>query len=188
MRTSTKPSPTPLIFLLIGIGVLLFGALFGQPPAPCPIRVVAPTEQSVIREMKFEQLQKQYQRATATARQVYRKNHCRGDFADITGRAAVDFGISPRVLAALVFVESTCRPNAISGRKSVGLTQVNPLVWKYTRAELRDPKRNLEIGASILASYVHRFGLVEGLHHYNGLGNPTNEYAEKVLTAAGISI
>lgn len=169
------------------IALLSFAAYYAEPLAPHRISVVPSTEQSIKQEMQREQREKQYARAAIAAAQVYRHNGCKSDYAYSTGRMAVDFGLSPRVLAALVFVESSCNPNAVSGRRSVGLTQVNPVVWSYTKAELRDPERNLKIGASILASYVRRFGLVEGLHHYNGLGNPTNEYAEKVLTAAGLS-
>ena len=146
-------------------------------PSPRPISIRMPTEQSIQEGIKLEQKHNDYNRAIRIARQTYRRNGCNGDFADATGRVAVDLRISPRVLSALVFVESSCNPNAISGQKSVGLTQVNPLVWNYTRAELRDPERNLRIGATILSAYVHKFGLVEGLHHYNGLGNPTNSYA-----------
>lgn len=155
-------------------------------PAVPAIRVIAPTEQSIREDIKRERLEKQYRNAATAARLVYRRVGCRPTFAIETGRAAVDFGVSPRILAALVFIESSCNPSAVSGRASVGLTQVNPLVWKVNPQELKNPSRNLRLGASILASYVRRFGVVEGLHRYNGLGNRTNSYAEKVLAAAGI--
>ena len=157
-----------------------------QQPALPSIKVAAPTEQSVKEEMHREQREKQYLKAAAVARMVYRRNHCRATFADATGQAAVDYGVSPRILAALVFVESSCNPNAVSGRDSVGLAQINPRIWKFSKVELVDPRRNLRIGASILASYIHRYGLKEGLHAYNGFGNPTDSYANKVLTAAGL--
>jgi len=164
---------------------MLIGFILNEPP-PRPISIRMPTEQSIQEGIKLEQKYNDYNRAIRIARQTYRRNGCNGDFADATGRISIDLGVSPRVLSALVFVESSCNPNAISGRKSVGLTQVNPLVWGYSRAELRDPERNLRIGATILSAYVRKFGLVEGLHHYNGLGNVSNSYAEKVLTAAGL--
>jgi soluble lytic murein transglycosylase-like protein len=174
------------LILTLGYGVLLFAHFYVR--APKPIQVKMPTEQSIQDEIKHEQREKQYRKAAAAARMVYRKSRCPQSFSEATGAAAVDYGISARVLAALVFVESSCNPNAVSGRKSIGLTQVNPTVWKYTRTELRNPERNLKIGASILASYIHRYGLKEGLHAYNGFGNPTDEYAKKVLTTAGILI
>ena len=159
---------------------------YGSPETPSPIYVWMPTEHSVSESLKNEQREKEIARAAAIAQRVYHRNGCQGTFSQATGQIAVESGISPRVLAALVYVESSCNPNAVSGKRSVGLTQVNPLVWNYTRAELRDPERNLRIGATILSAYVRKFGLVGGLHHYNGLGNPTNDYADKVLTAAGL--
>jgi hypothetical protein len=173
------------------IGVLILSAFMSfchdaDSQIPKPVSVQMPTEKSIVEGIKHDQREKQYRRAAVAAGVVYHQNGCRSTFAVETGRVAVDYGISPRVLAALVFVESSCNPNAISGRKSVGLTQVNPQVWRYKRVELMSPERNLQIGASILASYVQRFGLKEGLHHYNGLGNPSDEYAMKVLAAAGL--
>jgi soluble lytic murein transglycosylase-like protein len=156
--------------------------------APKPIRVKAPTEQSIREEMKREQKQKLYNRATLVASQVYRRNGCKDAYADATAHAAIDNGLSPRLLAGLVYVESSCNPAAASNEYSIGLAQINMRIWKYSKTELCDPRRNLYIGASILASYVQRFGMTEGLRHYNGLGNPTSEYAKKVLTAAGISV
>jgi soluble lytic murein transglycosylase-like protein len=157
------------------------------PPIPGAIKVSAPTEQTIKEEMKREQKEKQYKRAIAAARMVYRNNRCRAIFAEATGRVAVDYGLSPRLLAGLVFVESSCNPNAVSGQKSVGLTQVNPVVWKFKNDELLDPEKNLRIGASILSAYIRKFGLVEGLHHYNGMGGKAGDYSTKVLSAAGLS-
>lgn len=173
---------TLALLMLVG-----FAVKYAEPAAPKPISVQTPTENSIVTEMRHEELQRQYARAAFAARAVYRKNGCRPTFAEITGKFAVDYHISPRLLAGLIFVESSCNSNAISGKASVGLMQVNPLVWKYSRAQLLNPNRNLEVGVPILAAYIRKHGLVEGLHHFNGLGNPTNEYAEKVLAAAGLT-
>lgn len=159
---------------------------YSGPEAPKLISVQTPTEKSIKEDVKHEQRIKAYRRASRIAAQVYRNNGCKTTFADITGQTAVDYGLSPRVLAALVFVESSCNPNAVSGRDSIGLAQINPKIWKYKRADLKNPQHNLEIGAGILASYIHRYGLVEGLHAYNGFGNLTSEYSTKVLIAAGL--
>ena len=161
---------------------------FVNSESPKPIQIKAPTEQSIREELKREQRLRQYKSASIAASKVYRKNGCKAGLADITGQIAVEEGISARVLAALVFVESSCNPNAISHRDGIGLTQVNSKVWHYSQEELKNPNRNLEIGASILASYVRRYGLKEGLHAYNGFGNHTDEYSTKVLTAAGILV
>src|ERR1700731_2299465 len=154
--------------------------------APEPIQVKAPTEQSIREELKREQRLRQYKSASIAASQVYKRQGCGTSLAEPTGRIAVEQNVSPRLLAAVVFVESSCNPNAISKRGDVGLMQVNP-IWHYSQAELKNPERNLYIGASILKTYLHRYGLREGLHAYNSLNGPENEYSEKVLTIAGIS-
>jgi hypothetical protein len=171
-----------LASLLAGLHVV-----YGLPKPPV-IKVEPLTAVEITKEVTREQKEKEYARATTQAGMVYRKNGCRQSFAEETGRIAVDDGISPRVLAALVFIESSCNPTAISGKASVGLCQINPLVWHYTQAELKNPNQNLRIGASILASYVRKFGLKEGLHRYNGLGDDSDDYSNKVLTAAGIQV
>jgi soluble lytic murein transglycosylase-like protein len=172
--------------ILILSASMAFAQRFINPEVPKTIQVKAPTEQSIREDMRHEQRLRQYKSASIAASKVYSKNGCKPGLADITGQIAVEQGVSARVLAALVFIESSCNPNAVSHRDGVGLTQVNSKVWHYSLAELKNPNRNLEIGASILASYVRRYGLKEGLHAYNGFGNHSDEYSNKVLTAAGL--
>jgi soluble lytic murein transglycosylase-like protein len=166
------------------LGSRLYDFLAVEPPSA--IRIQMPSEANIKEQVRQELRAKQYKRAARIAAAVYKSNGCKATYADLTGRFAVEFGINPRILAALVFVESTCRATAVSGRDSVGLTQVNPRVWKYSRKALLDPETNMKIGASILAGYTHKYGLVEGLHHYNGLGDQTNGYAMRVFQAAGM--
>ncbi len=180
--------------------ILIFGSLFlaftGQVGSrlydmftvPSPILTVSPiTEQSIRDGVRQEMQAKRYQRATRLAAAVYRFHGCKATYAELTGKYAVEYGINPRILAALVYVESTCRAGAVSGRDSVGLTQVNPRVWKYSRKALLDPETNMKIGADILARYTKLYGLVKGLHAYNGFGDPSNDYSDKVLLVAGVT-
>ena len=161
---------------------------YGEPEEPKPISVRPLAEKDIKEGFKYDQKRRQIQKSIRAASAVYRRLGCRPTYAEATGRIAVEYGISARLLAAVVFVESSCNPNAVSDRYSVGLTQVNPKYHHYSRTELKDSQRNLEIGASILSRYITKYGLVEGLHAYNGFGNPTDEYSTKVLTAAGIKI
>src|SRR5271157_2679464 len=173
--------------------LMLLAALAGPvwyyagPSAPNPISVQAPTEKAIKEEIKFERKQKQYRQASQVAAKVYRRLGCHTTYADATGRIAVDFNLSPRLLAGLVFVESSCNPNATDHRGSIGLMQVNTRTWKYTKSQLKDPESNLRIGSSILSTYIHRYGLVKGLHAYNGFGIHTEVYSTKVLVAAGLA-
>src|SRR5208282_3755008 len=115
----------------------------------------------------------------------YRENGCRVDYAELTGKFAVDLGISSRILAGLIFIESSCRPNVESKTHDVGLMQVHYTLYRqYTKDQLRDPELNMKVGCGILKGYIKQYGLVEGLHRYNGLGDKTDAYATKVFTAA----
>ena len=59
--------------------------------------------------------------------------------------------LSPRIVAATIVVESSCQSSVVSKDGAVGLMQVDRHTWKqYTREELMQPDRNIEIGAHIL--------------------------------------
>jgi len=75
---------------------------------------------------------------------------------------------------------------AISATGDVGLAQINAKIHHLTVPALQDPTFNLQKGAMILAAFVHKFGLREGLHHYNGMGNPTDSYARSIFQRAGV--
>lgn len=180
------------------VGYLLWAAIAAlgtawSVPAPPSIKVVAPTEAQIKEQFKHEQEARRIARRvaweTSAARAVYRANGCRLAERDglsvLTGRAAYEYGVSARVLAAVIFVESSCSPRAVSGRDSIGLMQVNPRIWGH-RDQLTDPTFNINLGAKILAGYIRHYGRVEGLHHYNGLGDPSDSYARKVFAAGAI--
>jgi soluble lytic murein transglycosylase-like protein len=186
---------------LVLLGMFLFLGWYQSSP-PSAIRTMKLTEQSIREEFQSEQRAAAERRATekrrlaverltATAGRIYRAYRCDSDIARITGEIAYDTGVSPRLIAAVVVVESGCNARAVSGRSSVGLMQINPRVWKYTRAQLLDPEFNMRLGVKILKDYVRKFGVVEGLHHYNGLGtcriclNGPTEYAFRVLEVEG---
>ncbi len=181
--------------ILVAIALWLPAVLASLPSQPTPpaIKVKAPTPESITSQFKAEQKQKQYARAARQARWLFKSYGCNGELADSVGRSAVDLHLDVRVLTALIFVESTCRKNVISrvhGKEiAVGATQVNYRVWKkYTREQLLNPEINIAYGSEIFASYVRRYGLREGLHHYNGLGDAGDGYAMRVLTVAGYSV
>ena len=174
-----------LLFVPFFISVCLWTM---EGTAPPKIHVKAPTPETILEQLHQEALQRKYDIAEQVVDRVLRLHGCDTEWSEAVAHAAVNHGLNPRLMAGLVYVESTCRPNAVSGAKSVGLAQINPRVWRnYTHEQLLNPYTNAEIGATILAGYVHRYGVTEGLHHYNGMGNPTDEYSEKVLSAAGLA-
>ena len=104
--------------------------------------------------------------------------------ASLAAVSARRHNLPPRLVAGAILAESSCNPSAVSERGAVGLMQINERVWK-TGQNLKDPETNIRIGTKILGLYVHEYGVREGLHHYNGMGDPTSVYADKVLLYAG---
>jgi soluble lytic murein transglycosylase-like protein len=135
------------------------------------------------RAMPLTPLQAEYGRAGEIAARVLVANGCRDTYAPQIGRAAVDNRISPRLIGGIVFVESSCNPDAVSTANAIGLMQINGRVWPHSLRDLRDPDTNTQIGTKILADYVRTYGLREGLRHYNGLGDD-GTYGTKVIYAA----
>lgn len=186
MNRITQFNTARTVVLLLGLLAVTVFIRLSEPEPPQPIVVKEITAEQIKEEVKSEQREKQIRRATATARKVFRANHVTDRYSDLVGRTAYECGISARLLAAVIVVESSGRADAVSGKNSIGLMQVNPRVWGH-RKDLYDPAFNVSMGAHILRQYVGRYGLVEGLHRYNGLGNPTNSYAVKVLDTGGIA-
>jgi soluble lytic murein transglycosylase-like protein len=80
-------------------------------------------------------------------------------FAAAVAEAATRHGLDPKLLHAVVAVESAYRANAVSAAGAAGLTQLMP----GTAAELGvadrfDPVSNLRGGADYLARQLMRFG------------------------------
>lgn len=125
-------------------------------PSPKSLQATPLTPEAMISMFKQERQQAEYLAAVRTARQVLVANGCSSKYAEITGRAAVNSRLPARMVAALVFVESSCRADAVSEKGAVGLVQVNPRVWRYSRRALQDPSTNLQIGTeSWLAIFEH---------------------------------
>lgn len=173
---------------LVAAALILFGAYtaitIDATPAPPKLVVKAQTEESIRQEMKREAREKQYVAAEKTALVVFRRHaECR-PFARLVGERSVESGIPARVFAAMAIAESSCNPKAVSSTGDYGIWQINAKIWRISPAILRNPEDNSKIAARILRSYVRSYGLVEGLHHYNGMGRPAGEYSGAVLTIA----
>lgn len=185
----TGPRSTGYLIAMTVTASLGIAALVAQKatlpgPSPETIPATALTPVAITSMYRQERQQAEYVTAEREARRVLTANGCSGQYAAMTGRAAVDSHLSVRMVAAIVFVESSCRADAVSKEGAVGLIQVNPRVWRYPRRTLQDPYTNLQIGTRILSAYIRAHGLREGLHRYNGLGDPSDEYSDRVLQAA----
>jgi len=179
-REETMKSPNPVS---VKVGLVLsavMAAMFSMPvstqPAgtnPDPFQVPA------------------YKQAFFDASRIYGKAGC-GDIelAQMTADNAIRAKVSASVIAAIVAVESTCNPLAISNRGAVGLTQVNVKVQSSKYAQFRtinlfNPDDSMRVGTDILADMIHQYGLHGGVSHYNGEGPDAEAYAVKVLALAG---
>jgi len=165
-----------IVLLLLTIAILGVSAAWNILPEPPRIQVIAYSPEQIKHEFDL-------QSAVQQARQVYLRNHVTTEYTQDTAEIAVEHHVAPAVVAAVVVYESHANPKLCA--RDCGLMQINRDVWHYSKKELLNPHRNIQIGTSILAEYVRRFGLIEGLHHYNGLGPkdcPTDRmaYAGKV--------
>lgn len=133
-----------------------------------------------------------YRQAFFDAARIYGKAGC-GDInlAELTAQNAVRSGVPANLLAAIVAVESSCDPLAISNKGAVGLTQVNVKVQsekynKFRTINLFDPEQSMRVGTDILRDDIAQYGgTKQGVSHYNGTGPDADAYALKVLALAG---
>jgi hypothetical protein len=65
--------------------------------------------------------------------------------------------LNPRLVAAVVAVESDFRPLAVSRVGAFGLMQLMPSVWKERTLNPFDPAANLRVGCRHLRSLIDRF-------------------------------
>ena len=80
-------------------------------------------------------------------------------YMDAIGRAADRHGLDPKLLHALVIVESAYAPRAVSPAGAAGLTQLMPQTARGLGVRDRfDVEQNLSGGADYLARQLLRFG------------------------------
>ena len=95
--------------------------------------------------------------------------------------------LDPKLVAAIIVVESHGNATAISEAKSVGLMQVHVPTWggvvDFTERNPFDPEVNIDIGTTILADYLKRYkDLDTALAAYEGTHDPeVSEYLGKVM-------
>ena len=103
--------------------------------------------------------------------------------------ASTRVGLDPLLVLAVIAIESSFDPNAVSLAGAEGLMQVVPRYHEDTLEEhggidaVRDPTINILVGVRILDQYIRRTGSLEaGLQRYNGaLSDGSGRYARKVL-------
>jgi soluble lytic murein transglycosylase-like protein len=108
-------------------------------------------------------------------------------------------GFDPYLVMAIIFVESSFNPHAVSRAGAYGLMQVNYPVWKnelnIDRKKLTQIDYNIELGLTILKGYLRetKGDMIKALILYNnGYKYNNTNYHEKVIASnffqyAGIS-
>jgi soluble lytic murein transglycosylase-like protein len=113
-------------------------------------------------------------------------------FIPVIEEVAADTGLDPRLLAGLVWAESTFVPDAVSSAGAIGLAQLMPGTAAGLGVDPWDPAANVRGGAAYLSQQIDRFGSVElGLAAYNagpgrviehsGAPSYTHAYIDRVL-------
>ncbi|MDZ7853285.1 MAG: transglycosylase SLT domain-containing protein [Halomonas sp.] len=96
-------------------------------------------------------------------------------------------GLAPELVLAVIQVESAFKAEAVSSAGAVGLMQIMPFWIRelgLPADDLKDPRRNLRYGCTILAHYlaVESGDLTRALARYNGSLGKT-WYPERVMRA-----
>ena len=154
-----------------------------------PFSFSKPAEKPAIQN-DYDRLE--FRKALFDAARVYGRAGC-GDLqlAEMTARSSAKTGLPANVIAALIAVESTCDPLAVSKSGAVGLTQVMPKIWgskynNFREKNLLKAEDSMEVGGEILAENIKQFGTRAGIRRYNGAGPDAELYAEKVTQLAGV--
>ena len=83
-------------------------------------------------------------------------------------QTAVEHGIDPRLVDAVIQMESAYRTDAVSSKGAVGLMQLMPATARrYGVADPFDPVQNVRGGTAHLRDLVDKFGVVLALAAYN---------------------
>jgi soluble lytic murein transglycosylase len=127
-------------------------------------------------------------------------NLVRGQYADLINRIAAEEGVDPELVRAIIRVESSFDPRAVSPKGARGLMQLMPATaGRYAVQNTFDPEANIRGGVRYLRSLHDRFPgrLTLALAAYNAGENAvlrhngippypeTRQYVERVLRFYG---
>lgn len=119
-------------------------------------------------------------------------------YSDLVDEVAARHGVNPRLVKAMIRVESGYQPDARSRKGAMGLMQLMPeTARQYAVRDPYEPRSNIEAGIAHLQSLLERFTLPLALAAYNAGeaavrrfgGVPpypeTRDYVRRVLRLSG---
>ena len=102
------------------------------------------------------------------ARTIFEAPAIPEQYRDLVTKTANKYGVEPRVVSALIQVESAYHSRAVSPKGARGLMQLMPATGRqYGALDLFDPKVNLEAGVQHLKKLLTRYDLPLALAAYN---------------------
>lgn len=125
--------------------------------------------------------------AVQDARKIMKDYPCGNMIPELAAKASLENGISAKIVAADIVVESGCKIQAHSKAGALGLMQVMPEIYSISPRFLLNPVVNVRIGTIILAKNMRKYGKRNGLRRYFGIsqGSDASErYATRVLNIA----
>jgi soluble lytic murein transglycosylase-like protein len=108
-------------------------------------------------------------------------------YASNFASAGTQHGVPPALLAAVGWVESRYRPDAVSSAGAIGVMQIMPFVADELRVDPTDPAQAIDGAARLLRSHYDRFGSWDlALAAYNaGAGAVSN--AGNAIPSPGVA-
>ena len=98
-------------------------------------------------------------------------------YAEFVKRASERHGVDPRLVYALIEVESSYRPHAESPRGAMGLMQLMPsTARRYAVGNPFDPEDNINAGTRHLRTLLDKFGTKGALAAYNAGEGPVRQF------------
>lgn len=158
--------------------LILIVAVFALPGSVAKLKVMKEMIASVvsgedIAELGRREIAKNLEERLYWGRKVAAANPSLTSFEiNEIGRAILrysgEYKLSPKLIVAVITVESSGRVSAVSPKGAQGLMQVMPF-WKRElgiKGTLFDIDNNIRAGSYILAEYIKDHGLQEGIAQY----------------------
>lgn len=108
-------------------------------------------------------------------------------YASYFASAGAQHGVPPALLAAVGWVESRYRPDAVSSAGAIGVMQIMPFVADELRVDPTDPAQAIDGAARLLRSHYDRFGSWDlALAAYNAGGGAVSN-AGNAIPSPGVA-